>query len=156
MSISVSGWARRSFIIGIRLWPPARIRASGPYLVSRDRACGTLVAFSYSTCAGTCMRHPLRAPGSGAAGLAAPGRPLAAFSSVASQPGWLPPRPCQRLPGSPLRVVPEARQRTEPAPLPPGTLRLADEVRDDRAEPVPGVLLEEVARALDDRMVEAR
>ena len=54
MSISTSGCARRSFIIGIRLCPPARIRASGPYLASSVSACSTLVAFSYSTCAGTC------------------------------------------------------------------------------------------------------
>src|SRR5215469_12110237 len=44
-----------------------------------------------------------------------PRLPLAALSSVASQPGWLPPPPCQGLPGSPLRVVPEARQWTDPA-----------------------------------------
>src|SRR6516165_3662912 len=43
-----------------------------------------------------------RAPGNRTAGLAAPGLPLAALSSVASQPGWLPPPPCQVLPGSPL------------------------------------------------------
>src|SRR5215469_7618491 len=43
-----------------------------------------------------------RAPGNRTAGFAAPGRPLAALSSVASQPGWLPPPPCQGLPGSPL------------------------------------------------------
>ena len=49
MSISVSGWASRSFIIGIRLCPPARMRASGPNRSSRARACATLVAFSYST-----------------------------------------------------------------------------------------------------------
>src|SRR6266566_3577908 len=58
MSIRVAGCASRSFIIGIRLCPPARIRASGPYLASRLRACSTLDAFSYSTCAGTCMRPP--------------------------------------------------------------------------------------------------
>ena len=59
MSISVSGCASRSFIIGIRLCPPARIRASGPNLASSASACSTLVAFSYSTCAGTCMRPSL-------------------------------------------------------------------------------------------------
>src|SRR5215470_13044723 len=68
----------------------------------------------------------LRAPSNRTAGLAAavlastppprPRLPLAALSSVASQPGWLPPPPCQGLPGSPLRVVPEARRRTESAP----------------------------------------
>src|SRR5262249_55939126 len=60
MSMRVSGWAIRSFIIGIRLCPPARIRASGPYLASRRSACATLDAFSYSTCAGTCMRPSSR------------------------------------------------------------------------------------------------
>jgi hypothetical protein len=30
MSISFAGVARRSFIIGRRLWPPARMRASSP------------------------------------------------------------------------------------------------------------------------------
>ena len=34
MSISVSGWASLSFIIGMRLCPPARTRASGPNLAS--------------------------------------------------------------------------------------------------------------------------
>ena len=53
MSTSSSGWASRSFIIGIRLWPPATTRVSG--LLSSDSACWTLVARSYSTCAGTCM-----------------------------------------------------------------------------------------------------
>ena len=59
MSISVSGCASRSFIIGIRLCPPARMRASGPNRASRASACSTLVAFSYSTYAGTCMRPSL-------------------------------------------------------------------------------------------------
>ena len=54
MSMSTSGCASRSFIIGIRLCPPARILAPGAYLASRASACSTLVAFSYSTCAGTC------------------------------------------------------------------------------------------------------
>src|SRR5262245_15742625 len=63
MSIRVSGWTSRSFIIGIRLCPPARIRASGPYLASRLSAWSTLDAFSYSTCAGTCMRPSLKIPG---------------------------------------------------------------------------------------------
>ena len=58
MSTSVSGWASRSFIIGIRLCPPARIRASGPNLASSASACSTLAAFSYSTCAGTCIGLP--------------------------------------------------------------------------------------------------
>src|SRR6266699_5295799 len=59
MSTSVSGWARRSFIIGIRLCPPASTLASGPNLASSASAWSTLVAFSYSTYAGTCMRPPL-------------------------------------------------------------------------------------------------
>ena len=68
MSISTSGCASRSFIIGIRLCPPARIRASGPYLASSASACSTLAAFSYSTCAGTCTsrllpRHTGQIPG---------------------------------------------------------------------------------------------
>ena len=75
----------------------AREFHTGPYLTSRSSACATLVALSYSTCAGTCMRLLLRAPGSGAAGLAAPRLPLAAFSSVTSRPGWLPPRPAQEI-----------------------------------------------------------
>ncbi len=50
------------------------------------------------------------------AGLAAPRLPLAAFSSAASHPGWLPPRPCQGLPGSPL---------PDPAPYPRG-LQIGD------------------------------
>src|SRR5215471_20840940 len=54
MSTRVSGCASRSFIMGIRLCPPARIRASGPNLASRAIACSTLVALSYSTYAGTC------------------------------------------------------------------------------------------------------
>ena len=53
MSTSTSGWASRSFIIGMMLWPPATIRVSG--LLSSDSACSTLVARSYSTCEGTCM-----------------------------------------------------------------------------------------------------
>jgi len=53
MSTSSSGWASRSFIIGIRLCPPATTRVSG--LLSSDSACSTLVARSYSTCDGTCM-----------------------------------------------------------------------------------------------------
>ncbi len=42
-----------SFIIGIRLCPPARTRVSG--LLSSDSACSMLFARSYSTCEGTCM-----------------------------------------------------------------------------------------------------
>src|ERR1700739_1895513 len=58
MSISTSGCASRSFIMGIKLCPPARTRAAEPYLASSASACSTLVAFSYSTCAGTCTASP--------------------------------------------------------------------------------------------------
>ena len=61
MSTSTSGWASRSFIIGIRLWPPARMRVSG--LATSDSACSTLVARSYSTCDGTCMLSIIRPVG---------------------------------------------------------------------------------------------
>ncbi len=56
MSISVSGWTSLSFIIGMRLCPPARIRDSGPNLASNVSACSMLLARSYSTYAGTCTR----------------------------------------------------------------------------------------------------
>src|SRR5215467_15952299 len=68
-----------------------------------------------------------RAPGNGTAGLAAPRLPLAAFSSVNSPPGCLPPRPCQGLPGTAAHY--------SSAPL-PGTLgwhrRLPAGLRDAR------------------------
>src|SRR5258708_4238954 len=54
MSISVSGGASVGFIIGMRLCRPASTFASGPNLLSRFSACPRLVAFSYSTYAGTC------------------------------------------------------------------------------------------------------
>src|ERR1700722_11125986 len=53
MSTSTSGWASRSFIIGMRLWPPASTQVSGR--LSSVSACSTLVARSYSTCEGTCI-----------------------------------------------------------------------------------------------------
>ena len=46
MSINVSGSASRSFIIGMRLWPPATSRDSGPWRVSRAIASETLAARS--------------------------------------------------------------------------------------------------------------
>src|SRR5215213_11451947 len=52
MSIRCCGLARRSFIIGSRLWPPAMIRASGPSRSSEAMAPSTLVARSYSNGAG--------------------------------------------------------------------------------------------------------
>ncbi len=54
MSIRCSGCARRSFIIGSRLCPPAITRASGPSLASDAIAPSTLVARSYSKDAGVC------------------------------------------------------------------------------------------------------
>src|SRR4051794_1374235 len=54
MSTRCSGAARRSFIIGSKLWPPAITRASGPSRPSRAIASSTLVARSYSNGAGTC------------------------------------------------------------------------------------------------------
>src|SRR4051794_31604156 len=71
MSIRTSGLARRSFIIGSRLWPPAMTRASGPWRSSAAIAPSTLVARSYSNGPGVCTSGPLlgRAggPGLGAA-----------------------------------------------------------------------------------------
>ena len=46
MSIRCSGVASRSFIIGIRLWPPAMIRAPEPTRCSDAIAPSTLVARS--------------------------------------------------------------------------------------------------------------
>ena len=54
MSIRRSGLARRSFIIGSRLCPPARMRVSGPYFSSSSIAFWTLVARSYSIGPGVC------------------------------------------------------------------------------------------------------
>ena len=59
MSISTSGRARRSFIIGSRLWPPATSRASGPCRSSSASAWSTLVARSYSNGAGVCTVPPI-------------------------------------------------------------------------------------------------
>ena len=64
MSIRHSGRARRSFIIGSRLWPPATSRASGPWRSSSASACSTLVARSYSNGAGVCTWSPLWSSGS--------------------------------------------------------------------------------------------
>src|SRR4051794_36636420 len=58
MSIRNSGAARRSFIIGSRLCPPAITRASGPRRWSSAIASSTLVARSYSNGAGTCTGSP--------------------------------------------------------------------------------------------------
>src|SRR3954463_13321612 len=54
MSTRCSGAARRSFIIGSRLCPPAITRASGPRRSSVASASSTLLARSYSNGAGTC------------------------------------------------------------------------------------------------------
>src|SRR5579859_1922070 len=58
MSIRCSGLARRSFIIGSRLWPPAMMRASDPSRWSDASAPSTLVARSYSNGAGVCTIAP--------------------------------------------------------------------------------------------------
>src|SRR3954447_1988250 len=67
MSMRTSGVARRSFIIGSRLWPPAMTRASGPWRWSAAMAPSTLVARSYSNGPGVCTSGPLlgRAGGPG-------------------------------------------------------------------------------------------
>src|SRR5215218_2442716 len=52
MSISVAGWARRSFIIGSRLWPPAIILASPPLSESSLIASSSEVGRTYSNWAG--------------------------------------------------------------------------------------------------------
>src|SRR5215207_3941347 len=54
MSTRCSGAARRSFIIGSRLWPPAMTRPSGPSRWSVSIAPSTVVARSYSNGAGVC------------------------------------------------------------------------------------------------------
>ena len=62
MSTSSSGAASRSFIIGMRLCPPATSRVSGPCRASSAMACSTLVARRYSNGAGTCMALPTWGP----------------------------------------------------------------------------------------------
>src|SRR5947209_8063110 len=52
MSISTCGCASRSFIAGIRLWPPARSLASSLCLPSSERASSRLLAATYSNCVG--------------------------------------------------------------------------------------------------------
>ena len=54
MSTRWDGFARRSFIIGRRLWPPAITRASEPARCRAAIAPSTLVARSYSNAAGVC------------------------------------------------------------------------------------------------------
>src|SRR3954470_3660368 len=61
MSIRTSGLARRSFIIGSRLWPPAITRASGPRRCRAAIAPSTLVARSYSSGPGVCTSGSLLA-----------------------------------------------------------------------------------------------
>src|SRR5450631_2139189 len=63
MSIRCSGCARRSFIMGSRLWPPAMMRASDPSRWRDAIAHSTLVARSYSNGAGVCKSAPLLAGG---------------------------------------------------------------------------------------------
>src|SRR5262252_5055063 len=58
MSIRCLGWARRSFMAGSRLWPPARSFASSLYLPRRSSASLTVEALWYSNWAGY-MASPL-------------------------------------------------------------------------------------------------
>src|SRR3954464_11501779 len=68
MSTRCDGVARRSFIIGSRLWPPAMTRASGPRRSRAAIAPSTLVARSYSNGAGVCTgASPLSSRGSSTA-----------------------------------------------------------------------------------------
>src|SRR5262245_29733943 len=57
-SMMCLGWASRSFIIGIRLWPPARSLASSLCLPRRASASFTLVGAWYSNAAGYIVRSP--------------------------------------------------------------------------------------------------
>src|SRR5215472_8353210 len=56
MSIKWLGRASRSFIMGIRLWPPLRILASSPCCCSNAMASGTFLGRRYSK-AGGIMFH---------------------------------------------------------------------------------------------------
>src|SRR3954470_17419744 len=91
MSIRCCGLARRSFIIGSRLWPPAMIRASGPSRSSEAMAPSTLVARSYSNGAGVCndgSSRALRTTGREAlAGRPDVLAPLIAFGGVGADHG---------------------------------------------------------------------
>src|SRR5271165_2545222 len=55
MSISQVGLARRSLIIGIRLWPPLMTLASSPYWVRSAIASGIVRGLEYSNAAGTIL-----------------------------------------------------------------------------------------------------
>src|SRR5262245_55687663 len=63
MSINFSGFARRIFIMGRRLWPPARMRASAPSCAFAMTASSTLCAATKSNRDGN-----MRPPCSGRAG----------------------------------------------------------------------------------------
>ena len=86
MSISSSGLASRSFIIGSRLWPPAITRASGPRSASRAIALSTLVARAYSMGAGVCT--PPYPADSSSAGRAPSPMSLTSGSSLTPPPGF--------------------------------------------------------------------
>src|ERR1700739_2987668 len=58
MSIRWLGRARRSFIMGIRLWPPLRILGSSPCCCRRPTASGSVLGRRYSK-AGGIMGPPL-------------------------------------------------------------------------------------------------
>src|SRR5919201_4213130 len=65
MSTRCSGLARRSFIIGRRLWPPAMTRASEPRRCRAASAPSTLVARSYPNGAGVCITFLLTSSAGG-------------------------------------------------------------------------------------------
>src|SRR4051794_23295704 len=152
MSIRCCGLARRSFIIGSRLWPPAMIRASGPSRSSEAIAPSTLVARSYSNGAGVCNRAPL---GSGTAGREALARrpdvlaPLVLLGGAGTDHG----RARERLGahrGAPVRVE---RARGQAAALDVAQQALAGAGRGDRRlSPEPG----ERERALGVDLADAR
>src|SRR5260370_19534719 len=52
MSIKKPGRARRSFIMGMRLWPPLKSLASSPCCCNRAMASGMLVGRKYSKAGG--------------------------------------------------------------------------------------------------------
>src|SRR5215203_7491172 len=77
MSIRCSGLARRSFIIGSRLCPPAMIRASEPRRWSASIAPSTVVARWYSNEAGVCTSALLSLRGGAVFGVGRVGVDLA-------------------------------------------------------------------------------
>src|SRR5580700_9350067 len=52
ISIRTAGWVSRKFMVGTRLWPPARKRASSPYSAFSAKACSSDRAAMYLKGAG--------------------------------------------------------------------------------------------------------